>query len=243
MKRRAVLHTIAPGITCIDDAGDSVCYVVCGNEKAAVIDTVNGVEDLHAIVREITQLPLIVINTHGHCDHVWGNTFFDEAYIHPADVAVHDDHFAFSEGLTPCPLRDIHEGEIIDLGGKQLEVILIAGHTPGSIALLDRQTGFLFSGDAINGQIWMQLSESTTLETYLDSLNALDAFRPAIKELHAGHNVEGIPATYIDEMKDAVRDLLATKGEGDADHVWFNGTAKIHAMNDHCAIIYDPERL
>ena len=42
MKRRAVLHKLTPEITCIDDAGDSVCYVVCGKDKAAVIDTVNG---------------------------------------------------------------------------------------------------------------------------------------------------------------------------------------------------------
>ena len=94
MKRRAKLYPIAPGVTCIDDAGHSVCYVVCGSERAAVIDTVNGMEDLHAIVREITDLPLVVVNTHGHCDHVWGNTFFDEAYIHPDDVALHDLHFA-----------------------------------------------------------------------------------------------------------------------------------------------------
>ena len=44
MKRRAVLHKLTPEITCIDDAGDSVCYVVCGKDKAAVIDTVNGRE-------------------------------------------------------------------------------------------------------------------------------------------------------------------------------------------------------
>ena len=46
MKRRAVLHSLTPEITCIDDAGESVCYVVCGKERAAVIDTVNGKENL-----------------------------------------------------------------------------------------------------------------------------------------------------------------------------------------------------
>ena len=50
MKRRAVLHKLTPEITCIDDAGDSVCYVVCGKDKAAVIDTVNGRENLYDIV-------------------------------------------------------------------------------------------------------------------------------------------------------------------------------------------------
>ena len=88
MKRRAVLHKLTPEITCIGDAGASVCYVVCGKDKAAVIDTVNGRENLYDIVREITDLPLIVVDTHGHGDHTGGNCFFKEAYMHPADVAI-----------------------------------------------------------------------------------------------------------------------------------------------------------
>lgn len=264
MERRAKLYPLAPGVTCIDDAGDSVCYVICGSERAAVIDTVNGMEDLYAVVREITDLPLVVINTHGHCDHVWGNTFFDEAYIHPDDIALHNHHFAMRKdtmldqaeqyGATreemqafidaqPCPLKPICEGEIIDLGGRSLEVIRITGHTQGSIALLDRTASFLYSGDAINGQIWLQLPESAKLTTYLDSLNALDAYRPYFTELHTGHNVEGVPAAYIDEMKAAISRIIETRGAGDEDFAWFGGTAKRHFMRENTWVLYTPDKL
>ena len=265
MKRRAKLYPIAPGVTCIDDAGHSVCYMVCGSERAAVIDTVNGMEDLHAIVREITDLPLVVVNTHGHCDHIWGNTFFDEAYIHPDDVALHDLHFAnrrmdatpeqakkFGASLEelqafidaqPCPLKPIREGEVIDLGGRTLEVLKVAGHTRGSIVLLDRTAGFLYSGDAINGQVWLQLPESTKLTTYLDSLNALDPYRPFFTELHTGHNVEGVPAAYIDEMKAAIAHIIDTNGEGDEDYAWFGGTARRHLMRENTWVLYTPDKL
>lgn len=267
MKRRAVLHKLTPEITCIDDAGDSVCYVVCGKDQAAVIDTVNGRENLYDIVREITDLPLIVVDTHGHGDHTGGNCFFKEAYMHPADVAIdkefvarrkeldidldHPEKYgatreeleAFLDPYAHCEIKPLREGEKIDLGGKVLEVVLIAGHTPGSIALLDRQTGFLFSGDAINGQAWLQLDHSLKLQQYLDSLNALDPLRPYIKELHNGHDVEGVPAAYIDEMKDAIRTIIETHGAGDEDYTWFGGTCKRHWMRENTWVLYTPDKL
>ena len=131
----------------------------------------------------------------------------------------------------------------MDLGGRTLEVVHIPGHTRGSIALLDRQAGFLFSGDAINGQLWMQLGESTKLADYLESLNALDPIRPAFTELHTGHNVEGVPAAYIDEMKASIRAILAANGAGDDDFAWFGGTAKRHYMRPDTWVLYTPDKL
>ena len=265
MKRRAVLHPITPEITCIDDAGASVCYVVCGTERAAVIDTVNGMENLYDIVREITDLPLVVLNTHGHCDHVYGNTFFDEAYLHPADFALHDAHFAMKKetsleqaeqyGATkeeleayiqapPCPLKPIREGEKIDLGGRTLETILVSGHTPGSICFLDSKTGILFSGDAINGQAWLQLDESRKLKDYLFSLHALDAYRPRITELHNGHNVEAIPLAYVDTVIRGVTEIIAGGGAGDEDFDgWFGPACKRHMLGENHWILYTPDKL
>ncbi len=253
MERRAILHPLTPEITCIDDAGASVCYVVCGKNRAAVIDTVNGQENLLDVVRSITDLPLVVINTHGHCDHIYGNVFFEEALLHPDDWALHDEHFAMKNepgrapdafpDAKPCPLRPIREGDRIDLGGIVLEVVGIPGHTRGSIALLDRNSGFLFSGDAINGQLWMQLGESTKLSAYLDTLCALDSLRPYIRELHNGHNVEGIPAAYIDEMKDAIRCILETRGAKDDDYTWFGGDCRRHWMRENTWVLYTPDKL
>jgi len=83
----------------MDDNGEATGYLVVGQEKAAVIDTMNGVEDVRAVVRTITGLPLIVINTHGHCDHIFGNLFFPElkGYLHPADFPLAESHLTFPE--------------------------------------------------------------------------------------------------------------------------------------------------
>ena len=58
MSQRAVIKQLLPHLYLIDDAGESTCYLICGQEKAMLIDTANGMEDLHAIVRTLTDLPL-----------------------------------------------------------------------------------------------------------------------------------------------------------------------------------------
>ena len=61
-------------------------YLIIGTERAMLIDTGYGLGDLAAEIREITNLPLVIVNTHGHCDHVGGNARFNvPCYMHPAD--------------------------------------------------------------------------------------------------------------------------------------------------------------
>lgn len=62
-------------------------YLIIGKEKALLIDTGYGYGDLKAAVRSITDNPLIIVNTHGHCDHTGGNAQFEETcYIHQKDI-------------------------------------------------------------------------------------------------------------------------------------------------------------
>lgn len=70
MERRVKVKKIDDCVWLMDDNGEATGYLVCGEKKAVVIDTMNGIADVHAVVREITSLPLTVVNTHGHCDHI-----------------------------------------------------------------------------------------------------------------------------------------------------------------------------
>lgn len=64
-----------------------------GSEKALLLDTGYGYGDLKATVRRITDLPLIVVNSHGHLDHTCGNyRFSEDIYIHPADMELCRQH-------------------------------------------------------------------------------------------------------------------------------------------------------
>lgn len=67
--------------------------LLIGSEKALLFDTGYGYGNLKAKVRELTDLPLIIVNSHGHLDHVCGNYQFGETiYIHEKDVGLCKDH-------------------------------------------------------------------------------------------------------------------------------------------------------
>ena len=84
-EKKLFIKEVMPGIFLMDEAHEATGYLVVGNERACVIDTMNGYNDLYQAVRELTDKPLTVVNTHGHPDHIFGNMFFQEAYLHPAD--------------------------------------------------------------------------------------------------------------------------------------------------------------
>jgi glyoxylase-like metal-dependent hydrolase (beta-lactamase superfamily II) len=69
--------------------GASHCYLIVGKNKACIIDTGLGLSNIRKAVKKITSLPVDVINTHGHLDHISKNYQFDHVYIHQADDTIY----------------------------------------------------------------------------------------------------------------------------------------------------------
>ncbi|MCB2361339.1 MBL fold metallo-hydrolase [Clostridium estertheticum] len=176
------------------------CTLIVGKEKALLIDTGYGIGNLKQIVESITNLPIIVVNSHGHIDHVNGNYQFDKIYIHKEDISVKNKYatadvqnylieyfkqqnLEFPEGFSKeeyvnrndnSVLIPVEEGHVFDLGEREIEVMYLPGHTNGSIALLDRKNKALFSGDTISSHVLMYLAESTSIHTYIKSLEKVN---------------------------------------------------------------------
>ncbi len=256
MNTRTRLHPVNVYTTLIDDDGQSTAYLICGQERAVLIDTLNGAEDLAELTRSLTSLPVMVVNTHGHLDHIGCNHFFPEAWMHQEDYSIYREHLGFvqqalRESGAPvptgeeCEIRFLEPDTAIDLGGVTLEVVAIPGHTPGSIALLDRMARLLYTGDAINEGIWMHLDHSTPLSVYLASLNALDTLRPAFDGMYGGHVREAspTPASFIDTMKKGIGEILNGDTAGDCDWQWYEMMAKRHMLENGGYIHYDPKKV
>lgn len=253
MERRANIAAINGDIYRIDDAGESTCYLVTGETRALLIDTANGRENLADIVGELTDMPVTVVNTHGHIDHVYGNVYFSEAYMHPSDFKLHDAHFRLPEadalkkqGLKPCRLLPLKDDEVFDLGGVTLETIPVPGHTPGSVALLCRKHRMLFTGDAIIGHLWMQLEESAgfgALKNALESL--LERCGSAFDYILTGHGTGPEDAFVARNLLNGVTELLRGDCGGDKPYRWFGGTdmAHVYGPRENGLIAYNQTRL
>lgn len=235
---RAKITQLRPNVHLIDDAGESTCYLITGSEKALLVDSVNGYEDLHAIVRSLTDLPVIVVNTHGHGDHILGNVYFDEAWLHPADFALHDEFFGYAKaemdkhGLKPCSLKALEVGQIFDLGGVQLEVVDLKGHTAGSIGLLDKAARIIYTGDGLNTHLWMQLDHSLPISTMLETFRKLKAEHGQDFDYVAhGHAKVLRDKEILDWMIRGCEDILAGRTEQDMDYQYFGGVCRQHPIS------------
>jgi len=236
MKRRAEFIKINEAITLINDANEATYYLVCGNEKAIMIDTGNGHDNVMDIARELTNLPIEVVNTHGHCDHVYGNMYCKEAYIHPNDIPICEQHFQmlksenWAKNPICCPLIPLQKGKIFNLGEVELEVIELMGHTPGSIGLLDRKHRILFSGDAINPFIWLQLEESLPLSQFHKNITEiLQTYGDDFDYHLSGHTKDLIPKEAIWELLKGCDEILEGSYKEDPDYTWFGGVHKSHS--------------
>jgi len=198
------------GVYAISAPSTEQMYLVCGTKKAALIDTGMGIGSLKDYVRKLTDLPLIVINTHGHPDHAGGNGEFTDCpiYLSDKDLDIYakmctpefrqnDVRFMIgdevdqikSEFVTGLPKTlNVNDGDVFDLGERTLTAITVPGHTAGCICLFDDQTHCLLGGDSLtNGDTWMFLDHSLPLITYLKSMVRLLGMNLPITRIFPGH--------------------------------------------------------
>src|ERR1700742_1412222 len=186
-------------------AEETIGYLIVGEKRALLFDTGMGISDVKEVLQHLTKLPIIVLNSHTHDDHVGGNWEFDTIYGMDTDFtrknAQGSREDAQSE-ITPDQLCGplpkgfdpktyvtrpwkitayVHDGERFDLGGRTIEVMTTPGHTPDAISLIDRANGLLFTGDTYYpAPIWLYRPE-TDIDAYAKSIRRLAALAPQIK--------------------------------------------------------------
>lgn len=194
-------------------AEETIGYLIVGGKRALLFDTGMGISDVRKLTAELTQLPIIVLNSHTHDDHVGGNWEFDTIYGMDTDFTRQNARGSRADAqaeITPDQICGtlpkgfdakaystrpwkiaayIHDGEKIDLGGRTIEVIATPGHTPDAIALIDRANGLLFTGDTYYpAPIWLYRPE-TDLDAYATSIRRLEALAPQVKLILGAHNI------------------------------------------------------
>lgn len=189
-------------------------FLLCGDGKAALIDTGMNVSDARSIAEGLTDLPLILLNTHADPDHISGNGAFDEVYMSPAEEENYREHGGKG---TVCPVSD---GDVIDLGGRTLKIIDIPGHTPGSIAILDEKKRVLIGGDTIqDGNIFM-FGKFRNIEKYIDSMKKLAEWDGTYDEIYPMHGTFPVKPDIVGKLLEGAEQILSGDAKGEAADMW-----------------------
>ena len=239
---------IYDNVTLITGLGGEQSFLIEGSDKALLIDGLSGVGSLKAFVRELTELPVTLVNTHGHVDHIGADFEYKEVYIAPEDIPLmyaHSDMemrlgfaksgamFAplptepkLSDVTVPGPVKTLpmKNGDIFDLGGVKLDVIAVPGHTRGTVVFLDRDRRIVYSGDACNRNTLVYGEESASIEEFKESLLHFKEFQPAFDGLWGGHGGAMEQPEIIDSAIALCDEIMA--GTDDAvEAVGFTGKA------------------
>ena len=196
-------------------------YVIEGDDKALVIDAGTSMPHLDKAVAALTDKPVMLALTHGHGDHVGGAVCFPEVWIHPADTTL----IAGGRRGYKGTIHYLSDGEVIDLGGRQIEVLHTPGHTSGSVTFFDKAKGYGFSGDAFGSTNLLLFAGP--FRTLIETTGRTAAYMQAngIEKLYPGHYHGDNPETLqrvLDEKKMS-EEVLSGKRKGIKDPSAGNG--------------------
>lgn len=183
-------------------------FVLEGTEKALMIDSGMTTSDAIDIARALTDKPIEMMNTHADRDHVAGNGAFPWCYMSPAE----EGNYRAAGGTSE--IKPVKEGDVIDLGGRPLEIIDIPGHTPGSIAILDVNARVLISGDSVQAGTIFMFGEKRSLKDYVSSMKKLLEVKDRFDVIWPSHSTFPVYPDIVGKLMDGAGDIISGYAQG-----------------------------
>ncbi|MDD3409516.1 MAG: MBL fold metallo-hydrolase [Eubacteriales bacterium] len=197
LRDRLSVRWLQPGLWNIESEKIDSFYLIEGRDKALVIDTGMGRRPVRPLLEQLTRLPMEAAFTHVHGDHLYHADEFERKYLSPKEQALLPVFVASMMPEKPYRMEDftpIAEGDVLALGGNDIEVIALPGHTPGSVVFVDHVHRCLFTGDAFGSGIGvlMSISGALPLSEYQKELTVFRRKIAPYREyaMYGGHRVQ-----------------------------------------------------
>ena len=213
-----------------------ISFLITGDDFALMFDTGLGIGNMRRVVDQLTKLDVVVLNSHTHYDHIGGNHLFDTIYgldteyTRQRALGSPPDAVAgflregwvwksFPGGFSAADYQShafsidkiVGEGDLIDIGGRVLEVLHTPGHAPDSICLLDRENRILFTGDSFYLAPLYTHIQGGSFEDYAKTAARLSGLASSIDRALTSHNVPVVDGSLMSALGQAFADIQTGK--------------------------------
>ncbi len=186
------------------------CYLLAGQDRAALIDTGLGVAPIRPVAEALTALPVTVLLTHAHWDHIGGLGEFEETVCHVSEAPWLSGQFPLPLEVVkanllrkPCTFpadfapegyrfyqggvsQTVEDGAVIDLGGRSLTALHTPGHSPGHLCWWEAERRTLYAGDLLYAGKLDMFYPTTDPAAFLTSVRRVAGL--PVKALWPGHH-------------------------------------------------------
>lgn len=226
------------------------CYLLLGEKFSILIDTGLGVANIKKVVEGITTLPVLVMTTHIHWDHIGGHKYFNE-------IAVYENELEWISKKFPMPLQAVkrnltlescdfpvdfniddynifqgvlthimHNEDIIDFGNRKLKVIHTPGHSPGHCCFYEEERGYLYSGDLIYSGCLDVFYPTTDPLEFMQSINKIRTLN--VKKILPAHHELNISVDLLGDIANAFLQLYEQNQLQQRNGIFDFGNFQIH---------------
>ena len=190
---RLVFSPIEVNTYILADQSNDCAIIDCGCYDRSEFDELAG------FIENKKLNPVLLLNTHCHLDHVFGNRYMLEKYglrtlsgkedeINRKKAVQHAALFGLSISEPPEPEGFIADGQQITFGSTELTALYVPGHSPGSIAFYSEKNSCVFTGDALfAGSIGRTDLEGGNYDTLMNSIRNRLFVLPPSTVVYPGH--------------------------------------------------------